>query len=183
MSIQSEITRLATAKTNIAAAITEKGVDVPSGTKMDGFASLIAAIQAGGGGMYFEKTTFSADTKTYTLNHNLGKKPNFCFFSILTSKETLGTNKAVAGTYVVLDGAMCYVHIGTTNTLYKEKAFAYVSSSTVEGVSELVAVRNMALVVPTAVTESMLTLKGDGFTMPSGDYLFCCGQFALGGGS
>ena len=152
----------------------------------DGYKTAIEAIQTGGGGgggMYFEKTTFSADTKTYTLNHNLGKKPNFCFFSILTNKEKLGINQAVAGTYVVLDGAMRYVHIGTANTIYKEKAFAYVATSTVGGVSELVAVSGKAIVVPTAVTESMLTLKGNGYTMPSGDYLFCCGQFALGGGS
>lgn len=46
MSIQSEITRLETAKTNIASAIGAKGVTVPSGTKLDGMATLIGNISA-----------------------------------------------------------------------------------------------------------------------------------------
>ena len=50
MSIQSEITRLETAKNDIASAIGAKGVTVPSGTKLDGMASLIEDIEAGGGG-------------------------------------------------------------------------------------------------------------------------------------
>lgn len=49
MSIQSEITRLETAKSAIAAAIAGKGVTVPDGTMLDGMASLIESIQAGGG--------------------------------------------------------------------------------------------------------------------------------------
>ena len=49
MSIQSEITRLETAKSDIATAITNKGVTVPSGTKLDGMAALIGSIESGGG--------------------------------------------------------------------------------------------------------------------------------------
>ena len=49
MSVQSEITRLETAKTNIVTAITNKGVTVPSGTKLDGMAALIRSIESGGG--------------------------------------------------------------------------------------------------------------------------------------
>lgn len=49
MSIQSEITRLETAKSAIAAAIAGKGVTVPDGTMLDGMAALIEAISAGGG--------------------------------------------------------------------------------------------------------------------------------------
>ena len=44
MSTQSEINRIKNAKTAIANAIMAKGVAVPSGTKIDGMASLIAAI-------------------------------------------------------------------------------------------------------------------------------------------
>lgn len=50
MSTANEITRLNNAKEAIAAAITEKGVTVPSGTKLDGMASLIGQIETGGGG-------------------------------------------------------------------------------------------------------------------------------------
>lgn len=50
MSVQSEITRLENAKTAIKAAIEGKGVTVPDGTLLDGMASLIESIEAGGGG-------------------------------------------------------------------------------------------------------------------------------------
>lgn len=44
MSIAAEITRLQTAKANIASAIADKGVTVPDGTKLDGMAALIDEI-------------------------------------------------------------------------------------------------------------------------------------------
>ena len=50
MSISSEITRISNAKTAIAESIANKGVTVPSGTKIDGMAALIDSIQTGGGG-------------------------------------------------------------------------------------------------------------------------------------
>lgn len=49
MSVQSEINRINTAKSDIATAITNKGVAVPSGTKLDGMAALIDGIESGGG--------------------------------------------------------------------------------------------------------------------------------------
>ena len=51
MSVQSEITRLENAKSDIATAITNKGVTVPSGTKLDGMAVLIGSIESGGSGV------------------------------------------------------------------------------------------------------------------------------------
>ena len=50
MSISSEVTRLGNAKTAIVSAIADKGVTVPSGTKLDGMATLIGQIEVGGGG-------------------------------------------------------------------------------------------------------------------------------------
>lgn len=50
MSIQTQIDRLASAKVAIKTAIEGKGVTVPNGTILDGFASLIDGIEAGGGG-------------------------------------------------------------------------------------------------------------------------------------
>ena len=49
MSVQSEIDRIAGAKSDISTAITNKGVTVPSGTKLDGMAALIDSIVSGGG--------------------------------------------------------------------------------------------------------------------------------------
>ena len=51
MSIQTEITRIESAKTAIATAIEGKGVTVPTGTKLDGMAPLIESIEAGGVGV------------------------------------------------------------------------------------------------------------------------------------
>lgn len=48
MSVQSEITRLATAKADIKTAIESKGVTVPDATMLDGMASLIDTIETGG---------------------------------------------------------------------------------------------------------------------------------------
>lgn len=50
MSIQTELSRIINAKSAIKAAIEGKGVTVPSGTLLDGMASLIESIEAGGGG-------------------------------------------------------------------------------------------------------------------------------------
>ena len=50
MSILTEITRLETAKAAIATAITNKGVTVPAGTKLDGMSTLVDSIPTGGGG-------------------------------------------------------------------------------------------------------------------------------------
>lgn len=63
MSISSEITRISNAKTAIAESIANKGVTVPSGTKIDGMATLIDSIPTGGG---------SGDTsETWVLNESL----------------------------------------------------------------------------------------------------------------
>lgn len=44
MSIQSEITRISSAKSDIADAIEQKGVTVPANTKLDGYAALVLQI-------------------------------------------------------------------------------------------------------------------------------------------
>ena len=49
MSIATEITRLQNAKSALKSEIENKGVTVPSSTKLDGYASLISSIPSGGG--------------------------------------------------------------------------------------------------------------------------------------
>ncbi len=48
MSVQSEVSRLNAAKSDLASAITAKGVTVPGTTKLDGYAALVEQIEAGG---------------------------------------------------------------------------------------------------------------------------------------
>ena len=67
------------------AALTEKGGTVPDGTKVDGLAALIAAIEAGGGGgggatVSFGSFTPSTDAKDYVVAHDLGIVPDIVFY-------------------------------------------------------------------------------------------------------
>ena len=67
MSVQSEITRLENAKNSISTAITNKGVTVPSGTKLDGMAVLIGSIESGGANLQTKSVTYTANgTNTIT---------------------------------------------------------------------------------------------------------------------
>ena len=68
MSIQTELTRLTNAKAAIQTAIEGKGVTVPSGTLLDGMASLIESIEAGGGAGIELPTGYKVSTGTYTPN-------------------------------------------------------------------------------------------------------------------
>lgn len=52
MSITSEINRLQTAKADLKTAIENKGVTVPSNTKIDGYADLVDSIETGGSAPY-----------------------------------------------------------------------------------------------------------------------------------
>ena len=49
MSVQSEISRLESAKTKLKTAIEGKGVTVPESAKLDGYAALVEQISGGGG--------------------------------------------------------------------------------------------------------------------------------------
>ena len=62
MSIQTELTRLTNAKAAIKTAIESKGVTVPSDTLLDGMASLIESIEAGGA------PSLQSKSITYTAN-------------------------------------------------------------------------------------------------------------------
>ena len=94
MSIQTEITRIESAKTAIATAIEGKGVTVPEGTKLDGMAALVEAISAGGG-MNFVTGTFTTTddiTSNIVITHDLGVKPQLFF--VACSKDI---NRAYSG--------------------------------------------------------------------------------------
>ena len=67
MSISSEITRISNAKTAIAESIANKGVTVPSGTKIDGMATLIDSIQTGGAAVQPSKTLTVTSNGTTTI--------------------------------------------------------------------------------------------------------------------
>lgn len=76
MSIATEISRIKSAKSAIAAAIAGKGVTVPDGTMLDGMAALVESIEAGGGTISGKKfisgeITFSeTPTSKITISHD-----------------------------------------------------------------------------------------------------------------
>lgn len=87
MSVQSEITRLSDNVTAALAAIAGKGVTVPDGSNSDSLASLIAAIEAGGGSVKMTKgsITFAENipinsSSTYIVQHDLGVTPDLFLF-------------------------------------------------------------------------------------------------------
>ena len=87
MSVQTELTRITNAKAAVKAAIEGKGVTVPEGTLLDGMASLIESIEAGGGGFQVALGTFiPAETKLLnslppvSIEHNAGFTPDAFIF-------------------------------------------------------------------------------------------------------
>lgn len=103
MSIQTDLTRLQSAKAAIKTAIEGKGVTVPGSTLLDGMAALIDAIEAGGGGVGgdFEVSegiiTLSEDSESLSFEHGLSKAPSFVHvflpigYSVKTLANTLRT--------------------------------------------------------------------------------------------
>ena len=88
MSIQSEITRLESAKSAIAAAIAGKGVTVPDGTMLDGMAALIESIEAGGGGL----PGFKMISGTYTPTENITS-----YVPVFTSGAITPSSSVISG--------------------------------------------------------------------------------------
>ena len=92
MSIQTELTRITNAKAAIKAAIEGKGVTVPAGTLLDGMASLIESIEAGGGvsgityGIYIPSVTGTS----HIIEHGLGVVPKL--FAICAGGHSLDSS-------------------------------------------------------------------------------------------
>lgn len=99
MSIQTELTRITNAKAAIKAAIEGKGVTVPDGTLLDGMASLIESIEAGGSGGGINATagtiTVSSDVANYVLTHGLGEVPKFFVIGMMGDYSKLSNKKHI----------------------------------------------------------------------------------------
>ena len=120
MSIQTELARITNAKAAVKAAIEGKGVTVPEGTLLDGMASLIESIEAGGGGFQVVLGTFiPAETKLLTsippvsIEHNAGFTPDaFIFYQADTGNHAIIAVSAKATILWGREGAVpygCYV--------------------------------------------------------------------------
>ena len=124
MSIQTELTRITNAKSAIKTAIEGKGVTVPDGTLLDGMASLIGSIEAGGGTISGRKfisgeITFSeTPTSEITISHDsLGVRSQpFVFLAASASAPSDHT------------GALISVRRGSGVYVNSSKSFSLISS-------------------------------------------------------
>ena len=113
MSIQTDLTRLQSAKAAIKAAIEGKGVTVPEATLLDGMASLIESIEAGGSGNLAAGTFTTTDdiTSNIVINHNLGVKPNFIIvLSTSFNAYSAQDPKMLSFYYIFQASSTTYVH-------------------------------------------------------------------------
>lgn len=107
MSVQTQIDRISGAVSAALTALTEKGVTVPAGTKVDDLAALISGIEAGGGsgdGGGLEITSgivvpSSTTSGKFTFPHGLGRVPTFFAFFPKTDidKELVYKQSAALG--------------------------------------------------------------------------------------
>ena len=100
---------------SIVAAVEGKGVTVPSGTLLDGMASLIESIEAGGGDFDFSSFCFpitkavsgtfmlSENSVDFTINHNLGITPKIIivFCTDISSLKGASTRSCKGGIMIM----------------------------------------------------------------------------------
>ena len=127
MSIQTEITRIESAKTAIATAIEGKGVTVPEGTLLDGMASLIESIEAGINATV-GTITVSSDVNNYVLTHGLGEVPKFFVIGMMEDYKTLlGKTYILIGAFGFSDVSIQYritaaSEVNAPSGVFKEEA-------------------------------------------------------------
>ena len=125
MSIQTDLTRIKNAKSAIKAAIEGKGVTVPEATLLDGMASLIESIEAGGGINATAGTiTVSSDVNNYVLTHGLGEVPKFFVIGMIENFASLSGKKYImVGAYGFSDAKTQYRIGSSSNTNALSGAF------------------------------------------------------------
>lgn len=114
MSIQTEIDRIAANVTAALTACTDKGASVPDGSTSDDLATIIAAIEAGGGGtihgMSYVCGTFAAasDTKDVSVQHELGKVPIGALWWTDEDVNSLSSRCPIVGCAILQDTTTWY---------------------------------------------------------------------------
>ena len=132
MSIQTDLTRIKNAKAAIKAYIEGNGLTVPDATLLDGMASMLEAIEAGGGRAKIITGEFTLDTveSGVLVEHNLSEVPNFAYyFALLAPSESnqLEDNSTTRFFAIYLDGVhySYYVSGGATNRATKYGTYTY----------------------------------------------------------
>ena len=127
MSIATDVSRIKGNITAALSAIADKGVTVPDGSTSDALASLIASIEAGGGGGKVACGTFrlSEAASNITIEHGLGVVPNLY---ALVQDISYGRTKYTIYCSVYVPGYSCngfYWGSSTTSLLFGRAAIDY----------------------------------------------------------
>ena len=132
MSIQTELTRLTNAKAAIQTAIEGKGVTVPSGTLLDGMASLIEGIKT-------EKVitgtfTVESDTSAYTIDYTPQSVDEWPLWLIIIAEKetTLYSNFKGIWAIQVIYSNVSMTKFGWFSCDYSEGIYGCIGNSTSE---------------------------------------------------
>lgn len=125
MSVQSEITRIKSARDNSFTQVAAKGVTVPNGADIEDLPGLIQAIQQGGGGIELPETITAGDTPIMFIQD----APSVTSTSFTATGLKLTVPRA--GTYRFTSRAVRYNTSGTTNQGAFYKNGTAVSGTTV----------------------------------------------------
>lgn len=138
---------------------------------------MAAAIDglATGGKNYVETVTFTSPQNEYTINHNLGEKPNFFMAFCMDGVVSYGTKRAAAISCFAKGGVLTYLYSGSGSSGSGNQAAAYLTfiSKTDKTYTTIEPLTDSSLPVPTLVNNTTLKL-GDNNT-----YYFMAKQYIM----
>lgn len=153
--------------------------------KIGEMAAAIAGLETGGK-IYVETVTFTSSKKEYTINHNLGEKPNFFMAFCTDSIHSYGTFYAAAISCFAKGGVLTYLYSGTGDSGDgKQRGYAYLTaiSKTDKTYTTIEPIEGYSLPVPTLVNNTTLKLGNTSTTfylMPK-QYIMICAVLDMEG--
>lgn len=152
--------------------------------KIGEMAAAIAGLETGGK-IYVETVTFTSPNREYTINHNLGEKPNFFMAFCTDNIQLYGTFYAAAISCFAKGGVLTYLYSGTGGRGNGDRGYAYLTtiSKTDKTYTTIEPIIGYPLPVPTLVNNTTLSL-GDANTtcylMPN-QYIMICAVLDMEG--
>ena len=129
LSISSDLTRIQNAKSSLATSITNKGVTVPSGTKIDGFAALVDQISSG---LVYETGTYkpTADIAHPSISFTGSHATRPFFVGIVDAEASIASTDSVQYWSIFSLVDFCNsVQVNSTSYRYARTTYGYKTSS------------------------------------------------------